>query len=215
MNVAVVYHWVNNLSPRRPRCYISYCPIVPSGTSGRPHEHTGAPMQDRSLADDEARRLAQHQATAATVEHDVNTEIAARAEQGTAEEAGRLNRVASDLRGDAIAEVAGTGRELGRARTFARVSQVVDYLFGLLYGLLAIRLVLALVGARPENGFVRLISAVTDPFYALFRGIVASPSAEGGFTLAVPIVIAIIVYALLHAAISALLRMLVHRKTVV
>jgi uncharacterized protein YggT (Ycf19 family) len=172
-------------------------------------------MQDRTLADDEARRVAQHEATAATVERDVSEEIAARAEHGSAVEGVRLDRVASDMRGDAIAEVAGTGRELDRARTFARVSQVVDYLFGLLYGLLGIRLVLALVGARAENGFVQLISAVTDPFYALFRGIVASPSAQGGFTLVVPIIIAIVVYAPLHAAIKGLLRMLVHRRTAV
>lgn len=119
------------------------------------------------------------------------------------------------MRGDAIAKVAGTGREIERGRSFARVSQVVDYVFSLLYGLLAIRLVLALVAARSDNGFVQFIDAVTDPFYSLFRGIVASPSAEGGFTLMVPIIIAIIVYALLHAAISGLLRMLVHRKTAV
>ena len=55
---------------------------------------------------------------------------------------------------------------------------MLDYAFYLLYGLLAIRLVLALVAARPNNGFVRLISVVTDPFYALFCGIVPSPSIE-------------------------------------
>jgi uncharacterized protein YggT (Ycf19 family) len=77
----------------------------------------------------------------------------------------------------------------------------VDYLFMLLYGVLAIRLVLALLAARQSNGFVQMIDSVTDPFYAPFRGIVSSPSAEGGFTLVVPIIIAILAYALLHAAI--------------
>lgn len=170
-------------------------------------------MQDRTVADDEARRVAQHEATAGTVERDVNADIAHRAERGSAEEAGKMDRVASDMRSHAISEAAGAGRDIGRARTFARVSQVVDYLFMLLYGLLAIRLVLALVAARSGNGFVQMIAAVTDPFYAPFRGIVSSPSAEGGFTLAVPIIIAIIAYALLHAAIRGLLRMLVHRRT--
>jgi uncharacterized protein YggT (Ycf19 family) len=172
-------------------------------------------MNDSTLADDEARRLAQHEATSATVERDVSAEIADRAEHGSAAEAVQLDRVATGMRGDAIAEVAGTGREVDRARTAARASQVVDYLFGVLYALLGIRLVLELVGARAGNGFVQLISAVTEPFYSLFRGIVSSPTAEGGFTLAVPIIIAIIVYALLHAAISGLLRMLVHRKVTV
>jgi hypothetical protein len=79
--------------------------------------------------------------------------------------------------------------------------------------LLAIRLVLALIAARSSVGFVKLIKAVTDPFYALFRGIVASPTAEGGYTLALPIVIAIIVYAVLHAGIRGLFRLIAHRRT--
>jgi len=66
-----------------------------------------------------------------------------------------------------------------------------------------------------SNGFVQFIDAVTNPFYAPFRGIVGSPTAEGGYTLVIPIIIAIIVYALLHAAINGLLRMLVHRKTAI
>lgn len=172
-------------------------------------------MEDKTVADDEARRIAQQKATASTVDRDVNAEIAERAEHADPADAQKLDRVASDMREDAIEEVAGTGRELERGRTFARVSQVVDYLFMVLYGLLAIRLVLALIAARPSNGFVQFIEAVTNPFYSPFRGIVGSPTAEGGFTLAIPIIIAIVVYALLHAAINGLLRMLVHRKTAV
>ncbi|MBA2670881.1 MAG: YggT family protein [Gemmatimonadetes bacterium] len=171
-------------------------------------------MEDRTVADDEARRLAQHGATASAVDRDVNADIAERAERGTAAEAVKLDGVASDMRSHAIDEVAGTGRDLDRSRFFARASQVIDYLFSLLYGLLAIRLVLSLIGARTSNGFVQFIDAVTNPFYGLFHGIVSSPS-SGGHTLAVPIIIALIVYALLHAAINGFLRMLVHRKTAV
>jgi hypothetical protein len=172
-------------------------------------------VEDRIIADDEARRAAQHEAIASTVERDVNADIAERAEQGTAEQAVKLDRVASDMRGDAISEVAGTGRDVARGRTVARVSQVVDYLFYVLYGLLAIRLVLSLLAARAGNGFVQFIDGVTNPFYSLFAGIVSSPTSEGGHTLVVPIIIALIVYALLHAAINGLLRMFVHRKTAV
>jgi uncharacterized protein YggT (Ycf19 family) len=172
-------------------------------------------MKDDMLAADEARRVADHGATTRAVERDVNEEIAHRAERGGVEDASRMDGIASDMRTDAMDEVAGTGRALGRARGVARVSQVIDYAFGLLYGLLAIRLVLSLVAARTSNGFVQFIDAVTNPFYAPFRGIVGSPTAEGGYTLVVPIIIAIIVYALLHAAINGLLRMLVHRKTAI
>jgi uncharacterized protein YggT (Ycf19 family) len=172
-------------------------------------------QEDRKVAADDAMRVARHEATASVVAQDVNEDIAARADDGNAGEAARLDRVASDMRSSAIDDAAGQNREMSRARGTARVSQVVDYVFYLIYGLLAIRLVLALLGANAANGFVQLINTVTNPFYALFRGIVSSPTAESGQTLAIPIIIAIGVYALLHFAINGLLRMLVHRKTTV
>jgi uncharacterized protein YggT (Ycf19 family) len=124
-----------------------------------------------------------------------------------------MEQVAGEFRGKAIDDVVETEREVERARGMARVSQVVDYIFYLIYGLLAVRLLLSLLAARSNAGFVQFIRAVTDPLYAPFHGIVASPTAEGGYTLALPIVIAIIVYALLHAGINGLLRLIAHRKT--
>jgi hypothetical protein len=44
---------------------------------------------------------------------------------------------------------------------------------------------------------VQLIRTITNPVYTMFRGIVASPVAEDGSTLAMPIVVAIIAYMLL------------------
>jgi uncharacterized protein YggT (Ycf19 family) len=104
-------------------------------------------------------------------------------------------------------------REVSRARGAARTSQVIDYVFYVIYALLATRLALGLIAARSGAGFVRFIRAVTDPLYGPFRGIVPSPSAEGGFTLALPIVIAIGAYMLLHAGIRGLLRVIAQRKT--
>jgi uncharacterized protein YggT (Ycf19 family) len=99
-----------------------------------------------------------------------------------------------------------------RTLLVARTSQVIDYVFYVVYTLLAIRLVLVFIGARQGSGFVQFIQSVTDPFYSVFRGIVASPEAAG-FTLALPIVIAMVVYGLLQVAITRLLRLLVHRRT--
>jgi hypothetical protein len=172
-------------------------------------------MEDRNIAEDEARRVAQHNATTSAVEQDVHADIAQRAERGDASDSARISEVAGEMRKDAIAEVEGSGREVTRGRAVARVSQVIDYLFGILYGLLAIRLVLALLAARSGNGFVQFIVGVTDPFYSPFKGIVSSPSVEGGHTLMVPLIIALIAYALLHAAINGMLRMFVHRKTAI
>jgi len=170
-------------------------------------------MEDKTIATDEARRVAGHEAIKARVENDVNADIRSRSAQVTAAEEQKIDHVAGALRGGAIDEVVTRDREVSRGRGLARGSQLLDYVFFLIYGLLGIRLVLALVAARSSNGFVRLIETVTDPFYAIFKGIVPSPSAEGGYTLVVPIIIAIVVYALLHAAINGFLRMIAHRKT--
>jgi hypothetical protein len=94
-----------------------------------------------------------------------------------------------------------------RRYRMARVELVIDYLFGLLYALLAIRLALEFIGARRNAGFVEFIAAITNFFYAPFKGIVASESLDGSHPIVWPIVIAIVAYVLLHAAIRGLLRL--------
>jgi uncharacterized protein YggT (Ycf19 family) len=170
-------------------------------------------MEDNKLATDEARRALQHEAVKSEIEAEVNAEIADRAVRTTRTEAVQMENIAGEFRGKAIDEVVETERRVEVTRTMARISQVIDYLFFIIYGLLAIRLILALIGARRSAGFVQFIYALTDPLYAPFRGIVASPTTESGNTLALPIVIAIIVYALLHLGINGLLRLFAHRKT--
>jgi len=170
-------------------------------------------MQDDKLAADEARRAMQHERLKAGVEGDVNDEIAARADRTTHPEAERMEQVAGEFRGKAIDEVITTEREVERGRGAARISQVVDYIFYVIYALLAIRFLLALLAARQRAGFVQFIYSVTDPFYAPFRGIVAEPTAESGARFALSILLAIVVYALLHLGINGLLRLVAHRKT--
>ena len=173
-------------------------------------------MTDDKLAADEARRLAQHEAVKAEVERDVTNRIVDRATvPAVPGEAQRVDAIAGEMRSNALREAVSTEREVDRARGVARGSQVLDYLFYVLYALLGIRLVLALMAANPSSGFVRFIRSVTDPLYAPFRGIVPSPTAEGGYTLALPIVIALIVYMLLHAGINGLLRIATQRKTTI
>ena len=171
-------------------------------------------MEDNKLADEEARRSVQHESVKSQVDSDVNAEIANRAGQSAApSEARKMDDIAGEFRAKAVDEVVETEREVERSRGLARVSQVVDYLFFVLYALLGLRFLLALLAARSSAGFVQFIVAVTNPFYEPFRGIVASPSTQQGHTLLLPIVIAIIVYVLLHLAINGLLRMFAHRKT--
>lgn len=170
-------------------------------------------MVDDKLAVDEAQRAANYEAVKGTVEAEVGGEIAAEAHTATPSQAAQVDDIADGMRDKAIDEVVETEREVERGRFAARFSQIVDYIFFLVYGLLTIRLLLALFAARSSAGFVQFIRSVTDPFYAPFNGIVASPTTEEGYQLALPIVIAIVVYALLHLAINGILRMMAHRKT--
>lgn len=170
-------------------------------------------MIDEKLSHDELQRTQNYEAIKSTVKSEVGGEIVAQTERTTNAEANQIENVASNMREKAINEIVQTENEVMRGRFLARISQIVDYGFFLIYGLLTIRLVLTLLAARQNNGFVQFIYSVTDIIYAPFKGIVPSLSVEGGFTLALPIIIALIVYALLHLAINGLLRMFVHRKT--
>ena len=172
-------------------------------------------MVDNKLAQDEAQRAANYEAVKSTVESEVNAEIAAEANSRTVSQAQAVENIADDMRRKAVNEVAETETEVERGRFFARVSQFVDYVFFIIYGLLTIRLLLELFAARESAGFVKFIKSATGIFYAPFEGIAPSPTASGGFTLALPIIVAIVVYMLLHLAINGLLRIFVHRKTTV
>ena len=172
-------------------------------------------MIDNKLAQDEAQRTANYEAIKTSVQAEVGEEIAAETNRQTLSESYRIDNIAGDMRQKAINDVADTEREVERGRFFARISQIVDYIFFVIYGILAIRLLLALFAANNNAGFVKFIKNITDPFYAPFKGIVPSLSAEGGFTLALPIIVAIIVYMMIHLAINGLLRLFVHRKTTI
>jgi len=168
---------------------------------------------DDKLAAEEARRAVQHESVKAQVEDEVQAEIADQAQAPVAGESQRIKQVAGEFRSKAVNEVVDTEREVERGRGAARVSQIVDYIFYVIYGLLAMRFLLALLAARSTAGFVQFIVTVTNPFYSPFKGIVASPRTDQGHTLLMPIIVAIIAYVLLHLAINGLLRMLAHRKT--
>jgi hypothetical protein len=172
-------------------------------------------MDDDKLAIEEARRAGQHSSVKSQVEGEVQAEIAERAAVTPAPEGERIDQVAGEFRTKAVDEVVETEREVGRGRGAARISQVIDYIFFVLYALLGMRFLLALLAARSGAGFVRFIVTVTNPFYEPFRGIVASPSTDAGHTLMLPLVIAIIVYILLHLGINGVLRIIAHRKTAI
>jgi len=170
-------------------------------------------MTDNKLEIDEMQRAANYEAVKGHVESRVNADIVADAAARHRNE--DVDGLADRMRERAVADVVETEQDVERGRVVARISQVIDYLFMLVYSLLAIRLLLELFAARESAPFFQFIKSVTDPFYSPFRGLVPSPSTPEGFTLALPIIIAIVVYMLLHLAINSFLRILAHRKVAV
>ncbi len=123
-------------------------------------------MTDDKLIVDEAQRAANYEVLKSKVESDVRSDIAAKAERrptaGTAQ-------LAEDMNARAVDDVAETRSEIDRGRVAARISQVVDYVFFVIYGLLAVRLILELFAAREGVAFFRLIACADRPDLLAFQ----------------------------------------------
>jgi uncharacterized protein YggT (Ycf19 family) len=163
---------------------------------------------------DEERRLASHQDVKASVDNDVKARIKQESARVEPEESSDVAQVAHELKHKSVHEAVATERELERSKTAARISQIVDYVFYLIYGLISLEVLLGLMGARSGNGFVQFIDAVTRPFLAPFDRIVGTPAANG-HQFRISYIFALLVYVLLHLAINGVFRLVAHRKVTV
>jgi len=172
-------------------------------------------MADKTpLTVDESNRMTNYEAIKGTVQQDVSTEIANHSNRLDEAERARAAAVGGRLKRKALDEVVSAETELGRAKAVARVSQVIDYLFYLIYGVISLEITLDLLGARRGNGFRNFIDAICAPLLTPFNSLMPSVG-SGNFQLRLSYVFALIVYLLLHLAINGLLRLLAHRKTAI
>ena len=169
---------------------------------------------EEKLAADDARRLQQHEAVKGDVREKVHAEISRQADDIRPREQATAEVLASSLKQKAVREVATTEAEIDRTRTLARVSQVVDYVFYLIYGLIALEIVLEGLGARENAGFKQFVDTLSAPLLAPFEGLMADPAA-GNYRLTISYVFALVVYFLVHLAVKGLLRLFIQKKTTV
>lgn len=163
---------------------------------------------------DEERRQASHQGVKASIDDDVNARIKSESARVAPEQSAQVASVAQEIKQNAVQEAVETERELGRGRTAARMSQVVDYAFYLIYGVIGLQFLLRLMGARSGNGFVQFIASISWPLLAPFERIVGTPSV-GTMQVQLSYLFALIVYIALHFAISGMFRLIAHRKVTV
>jgi uncharacterized protein YggT (Ycf19 family) len=169
---------------------------------------------DERLAADEARRIAQHESVKGDVREKVHAEIARKTDERSPADQANAEALADSLKQKAVREVAATESELERGQAAARASQVVDYLFYIVYGIIGLEIVLDAIGARQTAGFKQFIDAIATPFLAPFKGLMPTPGV-GSFRFMLSYIVALVVYVLLHMAVNGLFRLFVHRKTVV
>lgn len=162
----------------------------------------------------EEHKLASHQEVKASIDDDVNARIKRESVRTEPAESSTIASVAHELKQASVQEAVTTEREIGWGRTAARMSQIVDYVFYLIYGVIALQFLLRLMGARTSNGFVQFIASVSSPLLAPFERIIGTPSV-GAAQLELSYLFALLVYLSLHLAINGMFRLIAHRKAIV
>jgi hypothetical protein len=111
-----------------------------------------------------------------------------------------------------VSEVQTTQREPERERRIFsfKVTQLVWLFLGILEALLALRFVLKLIAANPDNSFAVFIYGFTKLFLLPFAGLTGTPAA-GGMVLELTTLIAMIVYALIGWGIERILWVIFYR----
>lgn len=96
----------------------------------------------------------------------------------------------------------------GRRLAAYRLTQLVYWVFGLVEGLIAIRLILKALGANPSAGFSEFIYGITAPLVAPFMGLFSNPAYQNS-VLELSSIVALVVYALVAWLIGRLVWILV------
>ena len=149
-------------------------------------------------------RRTTHQTVTSRVEYEVDPAVRPLPDEPVETDPAAAERLA-ELREKSLKHAVAVEEAAERRRAMGPLFRLVDLVFFLVYVALGIRLVLTLLNARPDAPFAQWIVRITDPLYAPFRGILPNLTTEAGFTVALPLLFALLVYGLLHAIIRRLL----------
>jgi len=95
-----------------------------------------------------------------------------------------------------------------RDQQVSKIAQVVWFITGIILAILALRVVLALVGANLNNAFASFIYGLSEPFVAPFRGLLQIGEFHAGVSrFELETVVAMIVYVLVGWGIASAVRL--------
>src|SRR5262245_11360496 len=123
-------------------------------------------IDESKLTTDEYNRIAQYETVKEKIQREVNAEIASHADHLDEHEQAEAEAAGEQLKRKALAQVTRTDSELERSKAIARLSQVIDYVFYLIYGLISLQITLDLLGARRGNGFRNFVDTICAPLLA-------------------------------------------------
>jgi uncharacterized protein YggT (Ycf19 family) len=89
-------------------------------------------------------------------------------------------------------------------RLAARVSAAINFLFGIVYAIIGLRIVLEALGAREGNRFKEFVDQLSAPLLGVFQGLLPNVSV-GRYVLVLSFVFALAIYALVHYGIRRLI----------
>jgi uncharacterized membrane protein len=104
----------------------------------------------------------------------------------------REDRAPGYVRRERVIKDANAEREL----TLDRVAQFIWLVFGIIIGLIGLRVLLRLIVANPANTFADFIYYLTGIFLGPFFGLTNTPTTTDGIALEISSLIAMVVYAL-------------------
>lgn len=95
-----------------------------------------------------------------------------------------------------------------RDQQVSKAAQIVWFIIGVIVSLLALRIVLALLGANLNNAFASFIYDITEPFVGPFRGLLQIGEFQAGVSrFELETVVAILVYLLIGWGIASAVRL--------
>jgi uncharacterized protein YggT (Ycf19 family) len=148
--------------------------------------------QDPRVAIDEMQRVARHEELKEEVGREVKADVKRAAQRSGTLNSEETTKLGSRMQHEVIDELSHTHTEIQRARVVARISQVVDFVFFLIYGIISLEILLDLIGARETNPFREFVHAMAFPFLAPFVSLVPDPS-SGRFQFRISFIVALVV----------------------
>jgi uncharacterized protein YggT (Ycf19 family) len=129
--------------------------------------------------------------------------------------AGTVREESHVTRDQAGAPIADSAEVVSNTNPGRRAIELTYLVFGIIDGLLLIRLLLKLLGANPLAGFSTFIYGITDFFMGPFRNLLPTVGSGSGAVFEMSVVIAIMVYALIGWALVRLITIMFFRNVTV